>query len=160
MLKVNIICVGRLKEKYWRDACEEYSKRMRAFADFSIIEVDEEKLPDKPSDANIGVTLEKEGKRILSRIPEGSAVFALCIEGREVDSPGLAHMIDRLPLNGYSAVSFIIGGSWGLSEEVKKAAKFRLSMSPMTFPHQLARVMLCEQLYRSFQISSGGKYHK
>lgn len=160
MIKVTILCVGKLKEEYWRSACAEYSKRMSRFADFSIVEVNEERLPDDPSPAQIENTLRKEGERLLAKIPSGAAVIPMCIEGRQYDSPSLSGMIEELSSGGVSHIVFIIGGSWGLSEEVKRSAKIKMSMSKMTFPHQLARVMLCEQIYRSFQISSGGKYHK
>ncbi len=160
MLSVSIICVGRLKEKYWRDACSEYSKRLSAFCRFNITEVDEEKIPGNPSKSQIEHTLREEGKRILDRLPKKGRVFAMCIEARERSSEELAAEIDKPALDGTSSLSFIIGGSWGLSEEVKSRADYKISMSRMTFPHQLARVMLCEQIYRAFQISSGGKYHK
>lgn len=160
MRSITVLCVGKLKEAYLRAAAAEYQKRLSAFCRLSIIEVDEERLPDAPSPAQIQATLQAEGKRLLSHIPSGASVFALCIEGREMSSPDLAAALDRMALNGCSHTVFIIGGSWGLSDEVKQAATVRLSMSPMTFPHQLARVMLLEQLYRAGQISSGGKYHK
>lgn len=160
MRSITVLCVGKLKEAYLRAAAAEYQKRLSAFCRLSIVEVDEERLPDAPSPAQIQATLQAEGKRLLSHIPSGASVFALCIEGREMSSPDLASTLDRLALNGCSHTVFIIGGSWGLSDEVKQAATVRLSMSPMTFPHQLARVMLLEQLYRAGQISSGGKYHK
>ncbi len=160
MIKITILCVGKLKEEYWRQACAEYSKRMTRFADFSIIEVNEERLPDEPSQAQIENTLRKEGERLIAKMPSGSAVIPMCIEGRQYDSPSLAAEIEDLASAGYSHIFFVIGGSWGLSDEVKKCAKIKLSMSKMTFPHQLARVMLCEQIYRAFQINGGGKYHK
>ncbi len=160
MIKITILCVGRLKENYWKDACDEYSKRMKRYASFSIIEVDEEKLPDSPSDGQISITLKKEGERLLSKIRSGSMVAAMCIEGKQRSSEKLADMIEDARVRGISEIVFVIGGSWGLSEEVKNTADVKLSMSEMTFPHQLARVMLCEQLYRAFQICSGGKYHK
>ena len=160
MIKITILCVGKLKEEYWRQACAEYSKRMTRFADFSIIEVNEERMPDEPSQAQIENTLRKEGERLIAKMPSGSAVIPMCIEGRQYDSPSLAAEIEDLASAGYSHIFFVIGGSWGLSDEVKKCAKIKLSMSKMTFPHQLARVMLCEQIYRAFQISGGGKYHK
>lgn len=160
MRSITVLCVGKLKEAYLRDAAAEYQKRLAPFCRLSVIEVDEERLPDAPSDAQIQATLVAEGKRLLARVPAGAAVFALCIEGKEMSSPALAQTLDRLAVDGCSHVVFIIGGSWGLSDEVKAAARVRLSMSPMTFPHQLARVMLLEQLYRAGQISSGGKYHK
>lgn len=160
MRSITVLCVGKLKEAYLRDAAAEYQKRLAPFCRLSVIEVDEERLPDAPSDAQIQATLTAEGKRLLARVPAGAAVFALCIEGKEMSSPALAQTLDRLAVDGCSHIVFIIGGSWGLSDEVKAAARVRLSMSPMTFPHQLARVMLLEQLYRAGQISSGGKYHK
>ena len=160
MRAITVLCVGKLKERYWREAVAEYEKRLSAFCRLSIVEVEEERLPDNPSPADIQRTIEAEGARLLQRVPGGAAIFALCIEGKEIDSPALAATLDRLAVDGTSHTVFIIGGSWGLSDAVKRAARMRLSMSPMTFPHQLARVMLLEQLYRAGQISSGGKYHK
>ena len=160
MLNVTLLCVGKLKEAYWRDACAEYEKRLGAFCRFSLVEVAEERLPDSPSEAQIAATVEAEGKRLLERIPKDSAVIPLCIEGKELDSPTLAARMQKLAVEGTSHITFIIGGSWGLSNAVKSRATLRLSMSPMTFPHQLARVMVLEQVYSAFQISAGGKYHK
>lgn len=160
MVTVNIICVGSLKEQYWRDACAEYEKRLRPFCRFAINQVDEQRLPKNPSQAQIDSCVAEEGKRLLAKVPRGAYSIAMCIEGRELSSPLLAQKLGQAAVGGSSSVAFFIGGSWGLSEEVKRQADFRLSMSPMTFPHQLARVMLCEQIYRAFQISSGGKYHK
>ncbi len=160
MVNVTLLCVGKLKEDYWRDACAEYEKRLSAFCKFRLVEVAEERLPDNPSAAQIAATVEAEGKRLLDRLPREGAVIPLCIEGRELDSPALSAYIERLTVEGTSHIAFVIGGSYGLSEEVKARAALRLSMSPMTFPHQLARVMVLEQLYRSFQIAAGGKYHK
>lgn len=160
MLNITIICVGKLKENYWRDACTEYAKRLRAFCDFKIIEVDEEKISDKPSISQIQTTITQEGKRIISKIPANAKIISMCIEGKQRSSVKLAKEISDIAVNGYSNIAFIIGGSWGISEEVKSLSHIRLSMSEMTFPHQLARVMLFEQIYRAFQISIGGKYHK
>ena len=160
MLNITIACVGKLKEAYWRDACVEYSKRLSAFCRLQIVEVEEERVPEKPSEAQLRAAVEAEGKRLLAKVPAGAAVIALCIEGKELSSPALAEQLERLAVNGTSHVVLMIGGSWGLSDDAKRCAKLRLSMSPMTFPHQLARVMLLEQLYRAMQISSGGKYHK
>ena len=160
MLTVQIVCVGKLKEAYWRDAVAEYQKRLAAFCKFQIIETDEERLPERPSAAQIKATLEAEGARILAKIPSGSRIIPLCIEGKEKSSEQLAKVLEEFAVNGASTVSFVIGGSWGLSPAVKQAGALHLSMSPMTFPHQLARVMLCEQIYRAFQINNGGKYHK
>lgn len=160
MLNVTLLCVGKLKESYWRDACAEYEKRLSAFCRFRLVEVAEERLPDNPSAAQIAATIDAEGKRLLEKIPREAAVIPLCIEGKELDSPSLSAYIDRLTVGGTSHIVLLIGGSWGLSDEVKNRAALRLSMSPMTFPHQLARVMVLEQIYRAFQISTGGKYHK
>ncbi len=160
MLNVTVACVGKLKEAYWRDACAEYSKRLSGFCRLQIVEVAEERLPDSPSAAQIAAALEEEGHRLLSRIPAGAAVVALCIEGKGVSSEALSEQLSKWTVEGISHVAFVIGGSFGLSPLVKETAKLRLSMSSMTFPHQLARVMVLEQLYRALQISSGGKYHK
>lgn len=160
MLSVNIICVGKLKEKYWTMAVAEYEKRLKSFCRFKIIEIDEEKLPDNPGKAQIENTLDKEGKRIIKNIGKGAKVIALCIEGKIISSTQLSQMLNETAVNGTSEIDFIIGGSWGLSDEVKNMSHIHLSMSKMTFPHQLARVMLCEQVYRGFQILTGGKYHK
>ena len=160
MLNVMIICVGKLKEKFWTDACNEYAKRLKGFCNFSITEVDEEKLPDTPSPAQIQNTLEKEGQRIIAKIPKNAKIISMCIEGKQKSSEKFAREISDLALNGASTLAFIIGGSWGLSQNVKNLSVMRLSMSEMTFPHQLARVMLCEQIYHAFQITSNGKYHK
>ena len=160
MQSVNIICIGKLKEKYLADAIKEYSTRLTPFCKFSIIELDECRLPDKPSQAQINSCLEDEGKRILAKIQKNSYVIPMCIEGKLVSSEELSTLISDAGVCGKSTVDFVIGGSFGLSNEVKKRGDFRLSMGRMTFPHQLARVMICEQIYRSFQIMTGGKYHK
>lgn len=160
MLSFSIICVGKLKESYWRDACAEYQKRLGTYCHAQVIEVPEERVSDNPSAAQIAATVEAEGKRLLSHITSDSLVIALCIEGKEMDSSQLSQYIQRATVNGVSKIAMVIGGSWGLSDSVKARADLRLSMSPMTFPHQLARVMVLEQVYRSFQIASGGKYHK
>ena len=160
MIRVNVICVGKLKEKYLKDAVAEYSKRLGAFCKFSVTELDEEKTNNDPNEAGIHAILDAEGKRILSRIDKSDLVVAMCIEGRQLASEKLASYISDAAVSGVSTIDFVIGGSWGLSEEVKSRARLRLSMSEMTFPHQLARVMLCEQLYRAFSINAGTKYHK
>ena len=160
MLSVNIICIGKIKEKYWTDAIAEYSKRLRAFCKFSIIELDEEKTYQNPNPSQIESILNAEGKRILSALTKGSFVVPMCIEGKSLSSEELAAKLGDIPLCGKSSVDFIIGGSWGLSPEVKAKSDLRLSMSKMTFPHQMARVVLCEQIYRAFEINSNGQYHK
>ncbi len=160
MLRVSIFCVGNLKEKYWRDACAEYVKRLSAFCKINVVEFPEEKLPDNPSDTQIARTIQAEGARMLAKIPTGAKVVALCIEGKEMSSPALANTVSEWMTGGCSDLVLVIGGSYGLSDEIKKMAHYRLSISPMTFPHQLARVLLLEQIYRAFQIIQGGKYHK
>ncbi len=160
MLNVTIICLGKLKEKYLTEACAEYTKRLTSFCKHTIIELNPEPLPQDPSEAQIKDALDLEGKKILSEIPKGSYVYAMCIEGKQRSSEELSKELQELAVQGRSSITFIIGSSHGLSEEVKRRADAKLSMSRMTFPHQLARVMLLEQIYRAFQISSGGKYHK
>ena len=159
MLTVNVICVGKLKEKWLREGCAEYIKRLGGYCKINVVELDEKKLPDNPSQAQIDAALDTEGTAILSAA-DNSYIIAMCIEGSKVTSPGLSQKINSVALNGTSAISFVIGSSFGLADKVKAAAKFKMSMSDMTFPHQLARVLLLEQIYRAFQIASGGKYHK
>jgi 23S rRNA (pseudouridine1915-N3)-methyltransferase len=159
MMKIELVCIGRLKEKYWRDACTEYEKRLGRFCRFSIIELPEIRLPERPSEAQITAALDEEGEKILSAA-SGSALIALCIEGKELSSEALADRIASFGVHGVGSVSFLIGSSFGLSENVKRKTDFRLSMSPMTFPHQLVRVMVLEQIYRAFEILNHGKYHK
>lgn len=159
MMNVNIICLGRLKEQYLRDMSAEYVKRLGAFCKVNIVELNPERLPDNPSEAEISAALEKEGRVILSKISSSDKVIALCIEGKLMSSEQLSQRLVDYSFSG-GAVDFVIGSSCGLSESVKKRADLRLSMSPMTFPHQLARVMLLEQIYRAFSISAGTKYHK
>ena len=158
MLNVTVICIGKLKEKYWAGACAESTKRLSAFCAFRIVELPESRLPDSPSAAQIEAALAEEGHKILSYA--NGALIPLCIEGKEITSPELAQKIEKLAVGGASSLCFVIGSSYGLSSEVKKRGSFCLSMSQMTFPHQLARVMLCEQVYRAFQIMNHGKYHK
>lgn len=160
MININLICVGKLKEKYWNLACNEYIKRLSAFCKFSIIEVDEYKISNKYNDADIKNVIKEEGKRILTKIPNNMYVISLCIEGQALSSTELSQYIFNLTISGVSSITFVIGGSWGLSKDVKDVSSLKLSMSKMTFPHQLARVMLCEQIYRVFQILNVGKYHK
>ena len=159
MLNVNIICVGSLKEKFFTDAVNEYKKRLSRYCKFSIIELQEEKLSDQQTQAQIDKTLEKEGERILSKISKSDYVVAMCIEGKELSSTELSKKLSDISMTT-GTVDFVIGGSWGLADTVKQRADFKLSVSKMTFPHQLFRVMLCEQIYRAFTISANAKYHK
>lgn len=160
MLHVKIICIGKLKEAYLRDACAEYQKRLSAFCRLEIDELPSARVPDAPSQAQIAAALTEEGERLLARIPAGAHVYAMCIEGRQCASEQFSAELQTLAVRGVSSVCFLIGGSWGLSGAARARAQARLSLSEMTFPHQLARVMLLEQLYRAFSIGSGGKYHK
>ncbi|MBE7002806.1 MAG: 23S rRNA (pseudouridine(1915)-N(3))-methyltransferase RlmH [Ruminococcaceae bacterium] len=160
MQAVTVLCVGKLKERFYADACAEYQKRLTRFCKLSLVELNEERLPDEPSRAQIDAALEREAEAILSRLPRSGAVIALCVEGRPLSSEALAETLDNWAGRGVSQLTFLIGGSFGLSERVKERADLRLSMSPMTFPHHLARVMLLEQVYRAYQIQSGTKYHK
>ncbi|MBQ2971623.1 MAG: 23S rRNA (pseudouridine(1915)-N(3))-methyltransferase RlmH [Ruminococcus sp.] len=159
MLNVNIICIGSLKEKFFSDAVNEYKKRLQRYCKFNIIELSEEKITDQQTQAQIDKTLSKEGEKILSKIGKSDFVFAMCIEGKFLSSEELSQKLNDVSLS-YGTVDFVIGGSWGLSDEVKKRADFKLSVSKMTFPHQLFRVMLSEQIYRAFTISANAKYHK
>ncbi len=160
MLNITILCVGKIKETYFTDAILEYSKRLSRYCKLTICEVKDEPTPDSPSQQEKSSVLEKEGQRILEKIPDSAYVTALCIEGKTKTSEELASHLEDLALSGSSHLVFIIGGSMGLADSVKKRADNKLSFSPMTFPHQLMRVILLEQIYRAFQINSGGKYHK
>ncbi len=160
MQNVKIICLGKLKEKYLRDAVAEYTKRLTAFCKLTIIEKTPKRLPDNPSEAEIQAALQDEAKDILSEIPQGAYVYSLCIEGKQRSSETFSRELADIGVNGYSNVVFIIGSSYGLADEIKTRSNAKLSMSEMTFPHQLARVMLLEQIYRAYMIERGGKYHK
>lgn len=159
MIKLHLICVGKLKESYWRDAFAEYEKRLGQFCSFTLTELQEYRLPSDPSVAQIVAALDEEGER-LEKISTGSKRIALCIEGKEFSSVEFAEKIEAYGVQGYGSIDFIIGSSFGLSPHIKEKADLRISFSPMTFPHQLARVMLMEQIYRAFQIMNHGKYHK
>lgn len=159
MLNVNIICVGSIKEKFFTDALNEYKKRLQRYCKFNIVELAEEKITDQETQAQIDKTLSKEGERILARIGKSDYVIAMCIEGKQLSSEELSQKLSEISMLS-GTVDFIIGGSWGLSKDVKSRADFRLSVSKMTFPHQLFRVMLSEQIYRAFTITANAKYHK
>ncbi len=158
-MKIRIICVGKLKEKFYRDACQEYIKRLGAFAKIEIIEHKDEKVPDNYSDEEIRKAVGREGSRILARLGSGPAI-ALDLNGDMPDSVQFSEQIAGMMQNGSSTIDYIIGGSNGLSPEVLSACSRKISFSRMTFPHQLFRVMLLEQLYRAFKIMRGGTYHK
>lgn len=159
-MNITIIAIGKLKEKYWREAVEEYSKRLSAYCKLKIIELKECPLPANPSKADEETVKRTEGREILDRITKGDYVITLEIKGKGLSSEKLAAKIDALGLEGKSSIVFVIGGSLGLSEEVSKRADFALSFSAMTFPHQMMRVILLEQIYRSFKIIRKEAYHK
>ena len=159
MRNIKIIAVGKLKEKYLVDGCGEYLKRLSAFGKVQVIELDESRLPEKPSQGQIDAALSAEAEKILEKA-KGRPVIALCVEGELLSSEQLAAKLDDLEVKGSGNISFVIGSSFGLSPKVKSAAAVRLSFSRMTFPHQLMRLMLTEQIYRACSISAGMKYHK
>lgn len=160
MLGVHLICVGKLKERYLTEAAQEYTKRLQSFCKLQIIEIPECRAGDNPSQAQIAKVMETEGAAMIQKIPQGAFVVPMCIEGQLLSSEKLAGTLQNAAVGGKSQVAFLIGGSFGLSDEVKGRGDLRLSMSPMTFPHQLARIMVLEQIYRAFSISAHTKYHK
>lgn len=160
MLRIHIVHVGTIKEKYLSDAVAEYEKRLSAYCSVDNISVKEERLSDKPSSAEITGAVKKEGERILAALPARSYNIAMCVEGKQLSSEKFSERISAIANEGFSDICLIIGGSDGLSDEVKSTCRMRLSISEMTFPHQLMRVILLEQLYRAFNIAAGGKYHK
>lgn len=159
MMNITVIAVGKLKESYLRDGCSEYIKRLGAFVKINVVEIAEERATDNPSQSEINNIIEKEGERIKAKIPKGAAVIPLCIEGKEYSSPDFSRLIETISMNS-SHICFVIGGSFGLSDTVKAAGKYKLSFGKMTLPHQLARMVLLEQVYRAFSISNNSKYHK
>ena len=160
MQKVTIICVGKLKEKFYADAVSEYVKRLSRFCKLDIVELPEDRLPDDPSQAQIDAALLKESDAIRAKIPAGAHVIAMCVEGKERSSEELARLMAESANRGESHLVFLIGGSFGMHPSIKAQAAVKLSMSPMTFPHHLARVMVLEQIYRAFKINEGSSYHK
>ena len=160
MQKVTIICVGKLKEKFYADAVSEYVKRLSRFCKLEILELAEERLPDDPSQAQIDAALQKESDAIRAKLPAGAHVIAMCVEGKERSSEELARLMAESANRGESHLVFLIGGSFGMHPFIKAQAAVKLSMSPMTFPHHLLRVMLLEQIYRGYQINAGTRYHK
>lgn len=160
MQKITVLCVGKLKEKFYLDATAEYAKRLSRYCKLDILELPESRLPEEPSPAQIQQALDAEAAAITAKLPKGGALVALCIEGTPCSSEEMSRKMQQLAVSGSTQVTFLIGGSVGLSEELKRRADWRLSMSPMTFPHHLARVMLLEQVYRAFKINEGSLYHK
>lgn len=157
-MNIKLVVIGKLKEKYLRDGCDEYIKRLSKFCNLKIVELDEYKLPDKPSQKDIDNALINESKNILKHCEE--YIISMCIEGNQVSSEDLAKKFETVTLNGYGTITFIIGSSFGLDSSIKSKSDFKLSMSKMTFTHQIARMLLLEQIYRAFQINTNGKYHK
>ena len=160
MQRVTVLCVGKLKEKFYIDAAAEYVKRLQRHCKLELIELPEQRLPDDPSPAEIQKALRAEGDAIREKLPKGGAVIALCIEGKPCSSQELSRRMADFGVQGKTQLTFLIGGSVGLDEDLKRRADWRLSMSPMTFPHHMARIMLLEQIYRAYQIAGGTKYHK
>ena len=160
MLHIRIVCVGKLKERFYADALAEYEKRLSPFCRLEVVELPEERLGEKPKAAEIENALMRESERIEKQLLRDSRLVCLCVEGTQMDSPAFSGLLKACEASGRPRLCFVIGGSFGLSEALKKKADRRLSMSEMTFPHHLARVMLVEQIYRGFQIKEGTPYHK
>lgn len=160
MLAVKFICVGRMREKFYIDAFSEYTKRLQSLCKFEIVEPAEQRLSENPSDKEVKAALDKEAQDIMKAIPNDAYVVAMCVEGKQMPSEGMGELITARENSGKPRLCFVIGGSFGLADSVKARADMKLSMSKMTFPHHLARVMLIEQLYRGFKINEGSRYHK
>lgn len=159
-MRINIVCVGKIKEKYLKLGIDEFKKRLSKYCKLDIIELEDEKAPENLSDKEMLIIKEKEGKKILSKIKDNSYVIALAIDGKNLSSEELAETINKLGVRGISNITFVIGGSLGLSDEVLSRADYKLSFSKMTFPHQLMRLILLEQVYRAYRINNGEPYHK
>ncbi len=160
MFEITLLAMGKLKEKFYISAAEEYAKRLGAYCKFHLVELPEVRLPENPSPAEIAAGLEKEADAIFSKVPKGAYLCIFTPEGKLLSSEGFAEKLAQVKLAGKSSVCFLIGSSFGISPRVKAATDFKLSMSPMTFPHHLARVMVLEQIYRAEAIQAGSKYHK
>ena len=160
MFEITLIAMGKLKEKFYLSAAAEYEKRMKGYCQFNLIELPEVRLPDDPSPAEISAALEKEADTIVQKIPKGAWFCTLTPEGKLLSSDELAEKMKDIKLSGKSSACFLIGSSYGMAPRLKEIADLKLSMSPMTFPHHLARVMVLEQLYRAESIQAGSKYHK
>jgi len=160
MFDITLITVGKLKEKFYLSAAEEYAKRLKAYCSFQLLELPEYRLPENPSPAEIAAGLDKEAEQILQKIPKGAWFCIFTPEGKLLSSESFADKLKEVKLSGKSSACFLIGSSFGIAPQIKAKADFRLSMSPMTFPHHLARIMVLEQLYRAEAIQAGSKYHK
>ena len=159
-MKITILAVGKVKESYFRDGIAEYLKRLSKYAKMEVIEVNDEKTPDNASEKEELLIKQKEGERLLKSMKEDAYTIALAIDGKKLDSVALAEKINQLGVSGNSHIQFVIGGSLGLADEVLKKADMKLSFSDITFPHQLMRLILCEQIYRSYRIIHNQPYHK
>lgn len=159
-MRISIVCIGKIKEKYLKLGIDEFSKRLSKYCKLEIIELDDEKAPEQLSNKEMLMIKDIEGKKALSKIKNNSYVIALAIDGKNLSSEDLAKTIDNLGVRGTSHIVFVIGGSLGLSDEVLKRANYKLSFSKMTFPHQLMRLILLEQIYRAYRINNGEPYHK
>jgi 23S rRNA (pseudouridine1915-N3)-methyltransferase len=160
MLNIRIVCVGKLREQFYIEAFNEYSKRLSAYCKFECVELNETKLGSSPSDKEIAAALDKEAADIERALGKDAYVIAMCVEGKQLKSEDFAQKLNSLAVSGRGRICFVIGGSFGISPKIKQHADMRLGMSAMTFPHHLARVMLAEQVYRAFKIIEGSKYHK
>ena len=160
MFEITLLAMGKLKEKFYISAAEEYTKRLGAYCKFHLLELPEVRLPENPSPAEISAGLDKEAEAIFSKVPKGAYLCIFTPEGKTLSSEGFAEKLAQVKLSGKSSVCFLIGSSFGISPKVKAAADFQLSMGPMTFPHHLARIMVLEQIYRAEAIQAGSKYHK
>lgn len=159
-MNINIIAVGKLKEDFMKKACAEYIKRLSRFCKLSVIEIPDEPMSDRPQESEKQTVLKKEGAKILAAIKNTDVLISLCVEGKQMPSEAFSDFIQKEALGGANTFTFVIGGSLGLLEDIKRKSKFRLSFSEMTFPHQLMRVILLEQIYRAFKINAGESYHK
>ena len=160
MQKVTVLCVGKLKEKFYTEASAEYVKRLGRHCKIEIVELPEFRLPEAPSEGDVQRALTQEAAAIREKLPKGGAVIAMCIEGKLLSSEDLSKKLEQFAVSGKTQLTFLIGGSFGMHQSIKDLADLKLSMSPMTFPHHMARVMLLEQIYRAYQISDGTRYHK
>ena len=160
MFDITLITMGKLKEKFYVSAADEYTKRLGAYCRFKLLELPEHRLPENPSPAEISAGLEKEADLILSKLPKGTWLCVFTPEGKELTSEGFAQKLSEVKISGKSSACFLIGSSFGMSQRIKDKADFRLSMGKMTFPHHLARIMVLEQIYRAEAIQAGSKYHK
>ena len=160
MFQITLITMGKLKEKFYLSAAEEYAKRLKGYCSFQLLELPEHRLPDDPSSAEIAAGLDKEAELILSKIPKGAWFCIFTPEGKNLSSEAFADKLKEVKLSGKSSACFLIGSSYGISSRIKAMADFQLSMGAMTFPHHLARIMVLEQLYRAEAIQAGSKYHK